>query len=367
MASTKLRLLPGDRAPNFTLPDRSGKLRMFYEETRGLPILLFFYDRSFDAQEALSQIAAPQARLTAEAHVLAVADSDSDPIPEVGPPSPVVRLVDPLSRVGDAYRTAAGLPRGPALFVLDANQRLVETIRPAMGSDLARHVRALLDRHAAWAPATVHVELAPVLMIPRVLDGEICGRLMRVFETEGHDEGAVLSTANGAAADRLNYGSKKRLDHQVKDIELARELTGLLGPRLGAEVQRAFHFQGFWLEPFFIVCYDADRGDFFRPHRDNLIPELASRRFATTINLNDDYEGGGLRFPEYGPHRYRPPAGGAIVFSSSLLHEAVPVMSGRRFALLTFLRVGNPHDRPGPALPASGTPRPGATYGPRDA
>lgn len=98
------------------------------------------------------------------------------------------------------------------------------------------------------------------------------------------------------------------------------------------------------LKPFFIVCYAAARGDFFRPHRDNLISELASRRFAATVNLNDDYAGGWLRFPEYGPDQYRPPAGGAILFSSSLLHEAMPVTGGRRFALLTFLRAA-PHGR----------------------
>lgn len=97
--------------------------------------------------------------------------------------------------------------------------------------------------------------------------------------------------------------------------------------------------------------------DFFRPHRDNLIPELATRRFAATINLNDDYGGGGLRFPEYGPHHYRPPAGGAILFSSSLLHEAVPVVAGRRYALLTFLRAATPRagaNRPGLALSPAG-------------
>ena len=57
-----------------------------------------------------------------------------------------------------------------------------------------------------------------------------------------------------------------------------------------------------------------------------------------TINLNaDDYEGGDLRFPEYGPRTYRAPTGGAIVFSCSLLHEATPVTKGRRFAFLPFL------------------------------
>jgi predicted 2-oxoglutarate/Fe(II)-dependent dioxygenase YbiX len=178
-----------------------------------------------------------------------------------------------------------------------------------------------------------------VLIVPDIIDSDLCARLIEIWETQGQEEGAVLSTASGVAADRINYGSKKRLDHKVRDAGLARELTLLLGPRLATETFRAFHFEQFRLEPFFIVCYDAGRGDFFRPHRDNLIPELASRRFAVTINLNEDFDGGGLRFPEYGGDHYRPPAGGAILFSCSLLHEALPIARGRRFALLTFLRV----------------------------
>ena len=57
-----------------------------------------------------------------------------------------------------------------------------------------------------------------------------------------------------------------------------------------------------------------------------------------TINLNaGDYDGGDLRFPEYGPRTYRAPTGGAIVFSCSLLHEATPVTRGTRYAFLPFL------------------------------
>lgn len=33
------------------------------------------------------------------------------------------------------------------------------------------------------------------------------------------------------------------------------------------------------------------------------------------------FEGGQLCFPEYGPSTYSPPAGGAVVFSCSVLHR----------------------------------------------
>ena len=58
-----------------------------------------------------------------------------------------------------------------------------------------------------------------------------------------------------------------------------------------------------------------------------------------SLLLNDagEYEGGELRFLEYGPELYRPGAGEAIVFSCSLLHEVLRVRTGRRFVLLSFM------------------------------
>jgi predicted 2-oxoglutarate/Fe(II)-dependent dioxygenase YbiX len=59
---------------------------------------------------------------------------------------------------------------------------------------------------------------------------------------------------------------------------------------------------------------------------------------AVTINLNaEDFEGGELRFPEYGRRSWKAPTGGAVVFSCSLLHQALPVTGGVRYAFLPFL------------------------------
>ena len=84
--------------------------------------------------------------------------------------------------------------------------------------------------------------------------------------------------------------------------------------------------------------YQAERGDYFGPHRDNFTPANAHRRFAMTLNLNTgEYQGGGVRFPEYAPDVCDPEAGGAVIFSCSLLHEAVAVTKGRRFILSGFM------------------------------
>ncbi|WP_292156875.1 2OG-Fe(II) oxygenase [Brevundimonas sp.] len=91
------------------------------------------------------------------------------------------------------------------------------------------------------------------------------------------------------------------------------------------------------MERYLVACYDATDQAHFRPHRDNTTSGTAHRRFAVSINLNADFEGGEVGFPEYGPQTYRPPVGGAVVFSCSLLHQVTPVSRGRRYAFLPFL------------------------------
>ena len=91
------------------------------------------------------------------------------------------------------------------------------------------------------------------------------------------------------------------------------------------------------MERYLVGCYRADEGGHFRPHRDNTTKGTAHRRFAVTINLNSDFEGGELSFPEFGHRSLKPKPGCAVVFSCSLLHTASPVTSGVRYAFLPFL------------------------------
>ena len=114
-------------------------------------------------------------------------------------------------------------------------------------------------------------------------------------------------------------------------------MSSVVGRRVMPEVRKAFAFRATRFEGFKIGCYDASTGGFFRPHRDNLTSSTAHRVFALTLNLNDGYEGGQLRFPEYGNQLYRPAAGAALIFSCAHLHEVLDVTAGRRFVLLSFL------------------------------
>jgi hypothetical protein len=102
-----------------------------------------------------------------------------------------------------------------------------------------------------------------------------------------------------SSGDGLDASYKRRRDHIVADPELLRELSSVVGRRVLPEVEKkAFAFRATRFEGFKIACYDAATGGFFRPHRDNLMPSTAHRVFALTLNLNDRYDGGQLRFPE---------------------------------------------------------------------
>jgi predicted 2-oxoglutarate/Fe(II)-dependent dioxygenase YbiX len=135
---------------------------------------------------------------------------------------------------------------------------------------------------------------------------------------------------------------KKRADFNFDQGEayepLRAGIRARIARRLIPAIHQAFQFNATRIERYIVACYDATTGGYFRPHRDNTTLGTAHRRFAVSINLNaEEFEGGDLRFPEFGERTYRPPTGGAVVFSCSLLHEATPVTRGRRYACLPFL------------------------------
>ncbi len=60
-----------------------------------------------------------------------------------------------------------------------------------------------------------------------------------------------------------------------------------------------------------IARYDAETGGHFGPHRDDTGISVAHRRFAVSINLNSDFDGGEISFPEYNPRTFKADPGTA--------------------------------------------------------
>ncbi len=337
----------GDRVPNFWLPDQTGEGIMFYEAVQGRPILVVLHRATREPAHVAALKGLIEFARRHEVHPFAIGRDSVAAHAALGLDAPLLADVEGRITAQLTRRLGQGTTEtAPVVLVCDPNQRLLDTL---VVTDLAAATERIAALMAPFAPrggAAKLLRVAPVLVVPDVLDEAWRHRLIELWHAD-HDEGKVATQVGDTMEARLNYGTKRRLDHTITEPELNRTLARAIARRIAPEMVKAFHFQGFWFEPFIVMGYDAGRADFFRPHRDNLIPALANRRFALTLNLNtDDYEGGDLRFPEYGDEVYGAPAGGAVVFSCSLLHEALPVTRGRRFALLSFMRSDAPASRP---------------------
>jgi predicted 2-oxoglutarate/Fe(II)-dependent dioxygenase YbiX len=178
---------------------------------------------------------------------------------------------------------------------------------------------------------------APVLILPRVFEPELCRRLIALYDADGGAPSGVMRDIDGRTVGVLD-DFKRRRDLFLSDEALCKELRARIARCLIPMIARTYQYEVTRLERYLLACYDAADGGYFRPHRDNETFGTAHRKFAVSINLNaEEFEGGDLRFPEFGPRTYRPPTGGAVVFCCSLQHEATPVTRGRRYAFLPFL------------------------------
>jgi peroxiredoxin len=231
--------------------------------------------------------------------------------------------------------------RLPTTVVLRPNHHVLAIIKGPSESQ-ACDALALVEQIAAERRPVLMAHHPPVLLIPDVLSQEDCQHLITVFETRGNvfmDLGPGIDYTGTDYKMRIpEHGRHDRIDHFIVERDTALLLDHRLVNRVIPEVAKAFHYQITRYERMRIGRYEGSRGGKLHGHRDNFDPSTAYRRFAMSVNLNtEEFEGGELRFPEYGDQRYRPDTGAAIVFSSSLLHEALNVTSGRRFVLLAFL------------------------------
>ncbi len=222
----------------------------------------------------------------------------------------------------------------PGVFLIDPSFR-VAMVEPLENTAL---VLDRLEQELAAKAAAPDTGFAPVLTLPRIFEPEFCAELIAYFQAHEPEESGFAADVDGRTVNRIDPNLKRRHDVTVEDPDLLARIDGKLRGRLLPMIKRAFNWQATEIERFVICRYAAEDRGFFFPHRDDVTAGTAHRKFAVTINLNaEDYEGGDLRFPEFGRRSYRTPTGGATAFCCSLLHEAMPVTEGVRYAFVPFL------------------------------
>jgi prolyl 4-hydroxylase len=132
----------------------------------------------------------------------------------------------------------------------------------------------------------------------------------------------------------LHSHSGKNRNHLYPNKELEMEIDNKLSRSLFPEIKKVFYFDVNYRELYKICSYKSETKGRFHPHRDTPEP-YQHRRYAMSLFLNDDYEGGEFELIEYGL-KIKPQANSAIVFPGISTHKVNEVTKGSRQVIISF-------------------------------
>ncbi len=339
-AQLKPHLGVGDHSPVFSCNDTEGDFYDFYCDVTGKPVV-FIFSGNTDLKDLADPLLSISSLDGDRAQMVTIVAGNAEDVKAQKEAAnwPIRTVVDVGGEVTTGFANLSGVP-APSIFVLCPNQRVAGiTGLDQTGENLSGWLGECLSEVTFSDKPRAVSSIPPALMIPRVLDPEDCEWLIGLWRDGETQEGQVTLGASQGGRKAVARDMKRREDFILEDPEMQQRVLGKMMPRLAPELKKVLHFHKWSMEALRVGCYKASDQGFFNIHRDNTSPPTKDRKYAITINLNTgEYEGGDLRFPEYGNQLFCPPAGGAVVFSCSLLHEVLPVTSGERFTLLTFLR-----------------------------
>ena len=168
----------------------------------------------------------------------------------------------------------------------------------------------------------------PCIRIDNALDDELL-RDVKDYYSQQNEKGQ-LTFHKRAGKDR---------SHVHPNVELAKRIDNKLSRTVLPELRKIFYFDAKYREDYKICSYDGVTSGRFHAHRDTPAPHQR-RRYAMSLLLNDDYEGGELYLPEY-DIKVKPKANTAIIFPGISAHQVLEVTEGSRMAVITFFSSGS--------------------------
>jgi predicted 2-oxoglutarate/Fe(II)-dependent dioxygenase YbiX len=318
-------LKTGDFLPDFNLI--SSNRREHTASLAGRPwILVSFADKALlDRQEFLRLIGSSNSK-SLEILVACLA----------GSPQPSVE-----SGSENLYEVTSG-NIGPLVFgnheaskdfccmLIGANQKILERLDCEI--DAVRGAIETITARASWDQDEQNTPIIPAIRIPSALPTEFCEELVTRYRQSG-----LKIQGRTGASNPIFDPSVKRVKHINADPQLGHAIDEHLVFSLLPAVERVFDFRVTHRVAYKISSYSADNRGFMAAHRDNRDTGTLFRKFALSIALNNEWEEGGISFPEYSRSAIKPRVGDALVFPASLMHSVEPVRRGERIVLLSFL------------------------------
>ncbi len=153
---------------------------------------------------------------------------------------------------------------------------------------------------------------------------------LQVVDTEKSGKGTTVMRRDPARVTQsVDMGTRQQIIESWFGVACRDKLNGAAIPE--------------WFEPPQMLRYspggkyslhsDAEHFDF----EAKLFYRFIDRDFSMLIYLNDDYEGGQLRFPWLN-YTYTPKAGDLVIFPSNHVfsHESLPITRGNKYALVSW-------------------------------
>ncbi len=329
---------PGDPAPTFTAKsDKNPQFR--FDTAAGRNLVLTFVESGTRDNAILQKLSSSPLfdDIHAALFIVSAADESSEMLPLR---IPGVRAFFDSDRAIEELYGLSHLRSRPVTFVISPRMQVIGLVT-SHGEQHAKDVLRVVGGIPSVGDLPSILSHAPVLIIPHVFEMDLCHALIRGYQEKGGRLSGFMRDVEGKTVELQDRDHKIRRDWDIEqdsEPNLITSIQSRIIDRVVPEIRKAFQFHVTRMERYLVSCYAASEGGHFRAHRDNTTRGTAHRRFAVSLNLNtNDYEGGALRFPEFGMNTYRPPTGGCCVFSCSLLHEATPVTKGIRYAFLPFL------------------------------
>lgn len=340
-----VNLLPGDHAPRFQQKNSSNP-RYHFDAAAGRNLVLCFMGSSQNPHGRAAVLAALKRRdLFDDVHASffgVTNDAEDETAKRLATVTPGYRYFWDadfhVSRLYGAWPVEDAENAWVGKWVVTDPTLRITTVIPFRpdGGDIDEALAHVASLPAPGRIAGMDVQ-APVIVMDRVFDPDFCRFLIKRYEEQDRQLSGFMRDIDGKTHLIHDGDHKRRRDFMIESDAEITQIQQLMKRRVIPEIEKVHQFVATRMERYLVACYAAEDEAHFRPHRDNTTKGTAHRRFAVSINLNDDFDGGEVCFPEYGPRSFKPSAGSAVIFSCSLLHAVTQVTRGRRYAFLPFL------------------------------
>ena len=223
------------------------------------------------------------------------------------------RLNNVLYTTDQQLRNILQINREPLIYITSPNRRILSIMHNNVNNIYSLN-------YNDYTPQNVYV---PYLMIENVLSDNLLKKVIDYYYEKKIENKLT----------EHKQDNKYRL-HIHPDCDLECEIDHKLSRSILPELRKVFYFDAQYRETYKICSYDSEMSGRFHPHRDTPAPHQ-HRKYALSLLLNDDYEGGEFYLPEYGL-KLKPKSNTALIFPGISTHQILPVTKGSRMTIISF-------------------------------